>query len=64
MAAGRPPQEPAAILANAARPDQQVIVTTLEGLAAAAETAPALAIIVIGENVKLAEELNWLASAS
>jgi uroporphyrin-III C-methyltransferase len=61
MAAGRSAHEPAAIVANAARPDQQVILTTLGGLAAAAENAPALAIIVIGENVRLAEELSWLA---
>ncbi|HEX4028579.1 MAG TPA: uroporphyrinogen-III C-methyltransferase [Rhizomicrobium sp.] len=60
LAAGREPHEPAAIVANAARPDQQVIITTLAGLGAAAETAPALAIIVIGQNVKLAEELDWL----
>ena len=60
LAAGRKPDEPAAIVANAARADQQVIVTTLGGLAAAAENAPALAIIVIGENVRLAEELSWL----
>ena len=61
MAAGRSSHEPAAIVANAARPDQQVILTTLGGLAAAAENAPALAIIVIGEYVKLAKELSWLA---
>jgi uroporphyrin-III C-methyltransferase len=64
MAAGRSSQEPAAIVANAARPDQQVILTTLGGLAAVAENAPALAIIVIGENVKLAEELSWLAETT
>ncbi|HYS44792.1 MAG TPA: SAM-dependent methyltransferase, partial [Rhizomicrobium sp.] len=61
LAAGRDPNQPAAILANATRDDQQVIVTTLAGLPAAAETAPALAVIVIGENVRLAEELSWLA---
>ena len=61
IAAGRSADEPAAIVANAARADQQVIVTTLGGLGAAAENAPSLAIIVIGENVRLAEELNWLA---
>ena len=61
MAAGRSSHEPAAIVANAARPDQQVILTTLGGLATAAENAAALAIIVIGENVRLAEELSWLA---
>ena len=33
MAAGRSADEPAAIVANAARADQQVIVTTLGGLA-------------------------------
>ena len=62
LAAGRPAQEPAAIVANAARPDQQVIVTTLKGLGTAAENSPALAVIVIGENVRLAEDLSWLAS--
>jgi uroporphyrin-III C-methyltransferase len=61
LAAGRSPDEPAAIVANAARKDQQVIVTTLSGLPAAAENAPALAILVIGENVRLAGELSWLA---
>jgi len=61
MAAGRPAEEPAAIVANAARADQDVVITTLGGLAAAAEKAPALAIIVVGENVALARELSWLA---
>jgi len=61
IAAGRALHEPVAIVANAARPDQQVILTTLEGLGAAAENAPTLAIIVIGENVNLAKELSWLA---
>ena len=63
LAAGRAPGEACAIVANAARADQQVIVTTLGGLAAAAESAPALSIIVIGENVALAKDLSWLASA-
>ncbi|HJR55194.1 MAG TPA: uroporphyrinogen-III C-methyltransferase [Rhizomicrobium sp.] len=61
IAGGRDAGEPAAIVANAARPDQSVIVTTLGGLGEAAERSPALSIIVIGENVKLARELNWLA---
>jgi uroporphyrin-III C-methyltransferase len=64
MAAGRNANEPAAIVANAARADQQVIITTLGNLAAASETAPALSVIVIGENVRLAGELNWLAKTS
>jgi uroporphyrin-III C-methyltransferase len=63
MDAGRPASEPVAIVANAARPDQDVTITTLGGLAAAVEKAPALAIIVIGRNVMLAKELSWLAGA-
>jgi len=62
--AGRSPDEPAAILANATRPDQQVVITTLAGLPAAAQNAPALAVLVIGENVALARELSWLAKTS
>jgi uroporphyrin-III C-methyltransferase len=62
LAAGRKAEEPAAIVSNAARQDQTVIVTTLGGLGAAAANAPALSIIVIGDNVKLAGELSWLAS--
>jgi len=63
LAAGRSPDEPAAIIANATRPDQHVTITTLAGLPAAAETAPALAVLVIGENVGLARELSWLTGA-
>ena len=63
IAAGRDRNEPAAIVANAAREDQQVFFTTLGELPVAAQSAPALAIMVIGENVRLAKELNWLAEA-
>ena len=63
IAAGRSADDPAAIVANAARADQQAIVTTIGGLAEAAQASPALSIIVIGENVKLAGELSWLAKA-
>jgi len=64
LAAGRKPNEPAAVIANATRADQKVIITTLAELPAAAETAPALAVLVIGENVALAGELSWLAAPS
>jgi uroporphyrin-III C-methyltransferase len=63
LAAGRQPNEPAAVISNAARKDQKVTITTLANLPAAAQTAPTLAILVIGENVRLAEELNWMAEA-
>jgi siroheme synthase len=61
LEAGRDADEPAAIVTNATRADQHVTVTTLAGLPAAAEGAPALAILVIGRNVALAGELSWLA---
>jgi uroporphyrin-III C-methyltransferase len=60
IAAGRNADEPAAIVANAARADQSVTVTTLGGLGEAGANAPALCIIVIGKNVRLREELDWL----
>ena len=61
LQAGRDPNEPAAIVTNATRTDQKVTITTLAQLPAAAEGAPALAVLVIGQNVALADELNWLA---
>jgi uroporphyrin-III C-methyltransferase len=64
MTAGRKADEPAAIVANAARAGQSVTVTTLDGLAAAAEKSPPLCIIVIGENVRLREQLDWQALAA
>jgi uroporphyrin-III C-methyltransferase len=60
MAAGRAANEPAAIVSDATFDKQHVIISTLAtlGEAAAASTAPA--IIVIGENVKLRDGLDWL----
>ncbi len=64
MAAGRAADEPAAILANATRTDQQTIVTDLAGLAEAAARSPEVAIIVVGKNVLLRAELDWLGDAA
>jgi uroporphyrin-III C-methyltransferase len=64
IAAGRRPDEPAAIVGNAARADQSVIVTDLGGLGAAAAASPSVSIIVIGENVRLRERLDWLAHSA
>ena len=60
IASGRKPDEPAAVIANAARAGQDVMVTDLKGLGAAASSAPALCILVVGENVRLRQELDWL----
>jgi uroporphyrin-III C-methyltransferase len=59
IAAGRNPHEPAAIVGDASKGSQQVTVTTLAQLGdGAAGTAPA--ILVIGENVRLREGLDWI----
>jgi len=60
IAGGRQANEPAAIVSDATFEKQHVIVATLAELGgkAAASTAPA--IIVIGENVKLREGLDWI----
>jgi len=60
MQAGRARDEPAAIVGDATNSAQSVRVTTLEQLGRAAETASAPALIVIGENVRLRERLDWL----
>jgi len=60
MAAGRTPGEPAAIVSDATFDRQHVIITTLATLGEAAAASTASAIIVIGENVKLREGLDWL----
>ncbi|MBY5971031.1 uroporphyrinogen-III C-methyltransferase [Pseudooceanicola marinus] len=65
MAAGRPGDEPAAVVCNATTPDQQVLETTLENLAddiEASDLQPP-AILCIGHNVKMREALDWQALA-
>ncbi|MGZ5938843.1 MAG: uroporphyrinogen-III C-methyltransferase [Rhizomicrobium sp.] len=60
IAAGRAPLEPAAIVSDATIDKQNVVVTCLEKLGEAAAASGAPAIIVIGENVKLREGLDWV----
>ena len=60
MAAGRTAAEPAAIVSDATIEKQTVVVTTLDKLGEAAAASSAPAIIVIGENVKLREGLDWI----
>jgi uroporphyrin-III C-methyltransferase len=60
IAAGRSANEPAAIVSDATFDKQTVRVTTLAKLGVAAKQSDAPAILVIGENVKLREGLDWL----
>ncbi len=64
IAAGRAASELAAIVSNASLDGQASTITTLGELGARAETADAPAIIVIGENVRLAAGLDWLGALS
>lgn len=59
IAAGRAANEPAAVVSDATRGAQAVTVTTLGELGEAARGA-APSIVVIGENVRLREGLDWL----
>jgi uroporphyrin-III C-methyltransferase len=60
IAAGRLPEEPAAIVGDATLESQHVRETTLGGMGAAARENTAPAILVIGENVRLRGGLDWL----
>jgi uroporphyrin-III C-methyltransferase len=60
MAAGRAADEPAAIVSDATFGKQNVHVTTLAQLGAHAKQSAAPAILVIGENVRLREGLDWI----
>jgi uroporphyrin-III C-methyltransferase len=64
VAAGRNPKEAAAIVSDATFPQQTVIITTLGKLGAAAIKGAGPAIIMIGKNVKLRRELDWLSAKS
>jgi uroporphyrin-III C-methyltransferase len=63
IAAGRAADEPTAIVSDASTPMQDVIVTTLDALGEAAKGG-APAIIVIGQNVRLRDGLDWLGAMS
>ena len=60
--AGRPPQQPVAIISKATTQAQRVLVTSLEDAARCAEAAriEAPTIVVVGEVVRLRAALDWL----
>lgn len=61
IAAGRPADEPVAVVCQATTPDQQVLETTLGGLAAdiAASGLEPPAIVCIGRSVLMRQVLDW-----
>lgn len=60
MAAGRAGDEPAAVVSDASLTAQNVRITNLAELGTAASEGSAPAILVIGENVRLATRMDWL----
>src|SRR5207253_990357 len=60
LRAGRPASEPAAVISNASLANQSVQITTLSELGPVAAAADTPAIVVVGENVRLAAGLDWL----
>lgn len=64
-AGGRRADEPVAIVSRAATPEQTVLETTLGACAAdaAAAGAPAPALVVVGEIVRLRAGLDWIGAA-
>ena len=64
IAAGRALSEPAAIISSTSLDQQTTTVTTLGELGERAADAQTPAIVVIGENVRLAEGLDWLGAAT
>ncbi len=65
LAAGRPGEQPVAVIAKATTADQRVLETTLERCAAdvAAAAIEPPAIVVMGEVVRLRAALDWLGAA-
>jgi uroporphyrin-III C-methyltransferase/precorrin-2 dehydrogenase/sirohydrochlorin ferrochelatase len=61
IAAGRPADEPAAVVASASTAAQQVVTGTLAGLAAADPDVDPPATLVCGPSVALADRLAWFA---
>ena len=61
---GRDPNQPAAIVTDATCDHQNVRVTTLANLGEDARSCTAPAILVIGDNVKLRDGLDWLGALS
>ena len=56
---GKPSTTPCAVISKGTTKDQSVVVGTLEDIVDKAKEIPTPAIIVVGEVVKLREELKW-----
>jgi len=56
---GKPKDFPCAVISRGTTSDQSVVIGTLENIVEKAKGVPTPALIVVGEVVKLREQLNW-----
>ncbi|MFA9373108.1 MAG: uroporphyrinogen-III C-methyltransferase [Poseidonibacter sp.] len=59
MKYGKSKDYPCAVISKGSTPDQKVVVSTLENIVEDSKGIPTPAIIVVGEVVKLREQLKW-----
>ena len=62
MEIGKAPDYPCAVISKGTTKDQQVVIGTLEDIVQKADGIPTPALIVVGQVVKLREQLNWFHS--
>ena len=56
---GKPKDYPCAVISRGTTEDQKVVVSTLKNITKDAKDLPTPALIIVGEVVKLREQLNW-----
>ncbi|RUM73857.1 MAG: uroporphyrinogen-III C-methyltransferase [Sulfurovum sp.] len=56
---GKPKDHPIAVISRGTRPDEKTVIGTLEDIYTKAKDLPTPALIVVGEVVRLHEQLNW-----
>ncbi len=62
MEIGKPKDYPCAVISKGTTKEQSVVVGTLEDIVEKSKGVPTPALIVVGEVVKLREQLNWFSS--
>ncbi len=56
---GKPKEHPVAVISRGTRPDEKTVIGTLEDIYEKAKDLPTPALIVVGEVVRLHEQLSW-----
>ena len=56
---GKPKEHPVAVISKGTTPEEETVVGTLEDIYEKAKDLPTPALIVVGEVVKLRDQLNW-----